>query len=513
MRNKNLRIKAWTAALTITCAFIAIPAPITHAEESVLELQAQYDQLEQQIVENQKKLDEKKQESSEQKVIVSEIESEISDLNSQITILNKKIDLLNSEIGTLSGSIQTLDREISVMDKQIAQTRENISVAKVQIDETYDKAINRLSKSYMAGTASDLELLLGAKSLADVLTWQQYIQNATQYDHEIIESLKTNIAALQDLETQLDLTIADAQAKKAEAETQKTELVDKQADVASSADDLNVKKNTANAKRNEAYALLKTMNIESKEYQELDAQMRAEEERIDAEMNARLAKIASVQQDPVPVTTEAPVDTPTTTKPESTTTAEVDAAVPYEAQDESNGFFDTSESPAEADPTTTTAATTTTQPATIAPSVSGNSPKERGLICPVQNSHAVVSGTYPYYASGGVHHGIDIVITDQGKTMGHDIVSPQSGTVITVGYGDASRGNYMEIDHGNGLVTRYYHCSALTVSLGQSVSKGQLIGKIGDTGNATGPHLHFEVLLNTTSGLIRQNPLAYISVP
>ena len=85
--------------------------------------------------------------------------------------------------------------------------------------------------------------------------------------------------------------------------------------------------------------------------------------------------------------------------------------------------------------------------------------------------------------------------------------------MITVGYDMASRGHYFEIDHGNGLVTRYYHCSAVSVSLGQTVKQGQEVAKIGETGNANGPHLHFEVLLNTKNGLIRQNPLSYISVP
>ena len=221
MQKKNWKIKLSTSALALACAVIVFPTPISHAEESVLELQAQYDQLEKQIKENQKKLEEKKQESKDQKEVVTEIESELGELNSQITILNKKIELLDGEIDSLNGNIQSLDSEIAVMDRQITQTRENIAVAKEQIDETYDKVITRLSKSYMAGTASDLELLLGAKSLADVLTWQQYIQNASEYDKKIIDTLKFNISALEDLETQLDTTIADAEAKKAEAKAQK----------------------------------------------------------------------------------------------------------------------------------------------------------------------------------------------------------------------------------------------------------------------------------------------------
>ena len=505
MRNKTLRIKALAAAFVIVCAVITFPAPVSYAEESVLELQAQYDKLERQIRENQKLIDKKKKESNDQKEVVNEIESEIKDLNVQITILNKKIDLLNSEIGTLSGSIQQLDQQIETMDKQIVETRANIAVTKSQIDKTYKKAIDRLSKNYMAGYGSELELLLGARSLADVLTWQQYIKNATEYDRNMLDSLNAQIESMEEMETQLDQTIADAQTKKAEAETQKSELEVKQADISTSSDDLIVKKNSANAMRNEAYTLLKTLDKESKEYQELDAQMRAEEERIDAEMNARLARIASVQEDPVPATTAAPETTtaaPTTTTTTTTTSLPADESEPV-----ANG-------PDKTETTTTTTTTTTTQPATIAATVSeSNNPRARGLICPIQDPHAQVTGGYPAYQNGKKHNGIDIVVSDKGRTMGHDIVAPQSGKVITVGYGDSSCGNYIEIDHGNGLVTRYYHMSAILVSLGQSVSQGQVIGKVGDTGNTTGPHLHFEVLINTRDGLIRQNPLDFISVP
>ncbi len=69
-----------------------------------------------------------------------------------------------------------------------------------------------------------------------------------------------------------------------------------------------------------------------------------------------------------------------------------------------------------------------------------------------------------------------------------------------------SYGQYILIDHGNGLSTLYAHNSSLVVSVGDQVSKGQIIAYSGESGNATGPHVHFEVRLNGT----RVNPMSYL---
>ena len=69
--------------------------------------------------------------------------------------------------------------------------------------------------------------------------------------------------------------------------------------------------------------------------------------------------------------------------------------------------------------------------------------------------------------------------------------------MIEAGWG-GSAGNWIIIDHGEGIVTKYMHHSALAVRAGQYVEKGQQIGYVGSTGQSTGPHLHFEVWVNGT---------------
>jgi murein DD-endopeptidase MepM/ murein hydrolase activator NlpD len=88
------------------------------------------------------------------------------------------------------------------------------------------------------------------------------------------------------------------------------------------------------------------------------------------------------------------------------------------------------------------------------------------------------------------HPGMDI----DGE-RGDLVTASADGTVVKAGY-TGGYGNMVEIDHGNGLVTRYGHMSKLDVEIGDKVTRGQLLGLIGSTGRSTGPHLHFELRLN-----------------
>lgn len=84
---------------------------------------------------------------------------------------------------------------------------------------------------------------------------------------------------------------------------------------------------------------------------------------------------------------------------------------------------------------------------------------------------------------------------DQGASEGTPIKAAGSGYVVRSSY-DSSSGNCIVINHGNGFVTTYMHCSVLLVKVGQQVKKGDIIAKVGSTGTSTGPHLHFAVSYN-----------------
>ena len=100
------------------------------------------------------------------------------------------------------------------------------------------------------------------------------------------------------------------------------------------------------------------------------------------------------------------------------------------------------------------------------------------------------------------HTGVDI----GNAPTGTDIYAVKSGKVITAGWNTAY-GNRVIIDHGNGITTMYAHASKLLVKVGDTVTQGQVIAKVGSTGYSTGPHLHFEVRKDGAS----QNPKNYIN--
>ncbi len=101
---------------------------------------------------------------------------------------------------------------------------------------------------------------------------------------------------------------------------------------------------------------------------------------------------------------------------------------------------------------------------------------------------------------GRMHQGIDLA-----APTGTPIYAAQSGSVIRSGWG-GGYGNHVVVNHGGGFATLYGHMSRIGTSTGSKVSRGEVIGYVGSTGNSTGPHLHFETRVNGTA----YNPLSYL---
>ncbi|MDP6669737.1 MAG: M23 family metallopeptidase [Candidatus Krumholzibacteria bacterium] len=95
----------------------------------------------------------------------------------------------------------------------------------------------------------------------------------------------------------------------------------------------------------------------------------------------------------------------------------------------------------------------------------------------------------PFTGKPSFHRGLDL-----GAPKGTPIFSTADGRVRKVRYSNVHFGNTVEVDHGNGFVTRYAHCDRIEVSKGQKVARGDVIAGVGSTGHSTAPHLHYEVI-------------------
>ena len=132
---------------------------------------------------------------------------------------------------------------------------------------------------------------------------------------------------------------------------------------------------------------------------------------------------------------------------------------------------------------------TTSAPTNVDVTYTGGS-----LQWPVSSGGTITSRFGPRESPGGIgsryHQGLDI-----GCPTGTPIVACEAGTVIAASY-SGSMGNYVTIAHSSSLTTTYMHNSSICVSVGQTVSRGQVIALAGSTGNSTGPHCHLGVRVN-----------------
>lgn len=133
------------------------------------------------------------------------------------------------------------------------------------------------------------------------------------------------------------------------------------------------------------------------------------------------------------------------------------------------------------------------------PAYTASTAKSSGILS-APMGHIEVSSAYGASRGSRRHAGVDLR-----NPAGTPFGAAADGVVIFAGY-SGSYGNIIKVDHGGGLQTYYAHCDSMYVSAGEKVTKGQSLGTVGSTGNATGNVLHFEVRVNG----VAQNPMNYI---
>lgn len=141
------------------------------------------------------------------------------------------------------------------------------------------------------------------------------------------------------------------------------------------------------------------------------------------------------------------------------------------------------------------------------------SKKEADFDLPVDDPYVVTQGygktSFSSHYKGGLHNGIDYVA--QGNTS---IRSVAKGKIKATGdMGRYGYGKWVAVDHGNGLTTLYGHFSSVKVSKGEKIDKGDNLGKMGNTGFSTGPHLHFSVFASETFEIVESSSVKNIFIP
>lgn len=499
----------------LICAYAVVPSfadftyvsgstkkPETTTNAELAQLQEKYDALEKKIEQGDKLLNDVESGKKEQSKNIDIIQSNINDINRQIEILEQRVSVLNGDIKTLNSSINVLNRQISKLNTEITELEDVIYETSGMADILWGKIRGRLMINYMAGSASNLEVLLGVKDLPTLFTKLQIIRNLSAYDDAILAQFEESLEKLNNLNDVLSADKAALDEKMALLTGEKTTLASRQSDIEASQYVLDLKKQLSEHKYKEAVQYFKTLDETSDDYAAMLKMLSDEQEKVDAEINAYLLKYgSSASSTPEGTTSQSGNTASSTTQPTTQRTTTKYAGLT------SPGAYTGTLAPSTENATEST--TEITFPSkTAAPVIT---PESIHLIWPVPYKNCYISAQYGQYPSGGAHHGMDICV--RGGSEGKNVVASADGVVISYGFNHWSMGNYIIIDHGYGLFTAYYHMQKLFVEKGDRVTQGQVIGLVGHTGNTTGPHLHFEVRISRNGTITRVNPLKFVTMP
>lgn len=434
------RIKRILCALLSVC-LISMPFALSVTStgaESIDSLQQQLKELEEQNQQYQAEL-EKAQSDIKEKEKYNET------LVSKIEVLNKKITLTRESINSLN--------------KDIDAKRAEIDKANANIDSQLDTLAERLRTIYMAGNASELEIIFGAKDFSDFIDKVSIVKAVSKSDKELIDEIKVKLAEITK--------------QKKSLEEDKTKLEEQQTSLQADMDEFNElleenKETLANLYQRSAGVkdALQQAALESDEIEGMIADYYKKQQQL--------------------------------------------AAANSQTNNNSGSSNNSSNNNSNSSNNNSSSNNTPSQPST--PTVTP--PTTSGYVWPCPGFYYLSSPFGDTEDRGYNHGGIDIA---GGGIMGTPTLAADGGTVVAVyngcyhnwgKYGSCGcgggYGNYVFIDHGNGKMTIYGHLSSAIVSYGQTVSKGQTIGYVGSTGNSTGPHLHFECRYNG----VKYNPMS-----
>lgn len=407
------------------------------------ELQQKIEQLDGEIAANKNKLNALKDKKESQEEYLETLEKQIDTVEEKATSLQVQVNTLDKSISKLDKQIDSLTKEIKQTKKQIKKAEEDIVTMEETIDNTSERMAEKLRASYMKGSESTLQILMGADSLASFMTRLEMMKRTSENDKKDIEDFRDTVVSLKETRKQL---VSDKEAldkKKAERQESKQELVTQRASLKKKQKEYNSTVSQLESQYGEIDTYVKELDKSSAVYENYIKKLQAEKQAADAEIDRILKEYYQNNQS---------------------------------SGGSAGGSYDTSSSWA----------------------------------WPLGSASCYISSHYGYrdpsVSGWGFHGGTDIT---GGGIHGKPVYATKAGKVITAVTSNSGYGIYVLIDHGNGYSSLYAHMSARYVNTGDTVKKGQMIGRVGSTGNSTGPHLHFEIRVYGE----KKNPMNYVKKP
>lgn len=425
---------------------------------------------------------------------LSDLEKQKQEVQQKQSELNSGIQQKTSEISQNQTTLEKIIAKIRELDNQIIETQTKIDVAQAEIDQTkveideLRKSIEELERKIAereellkeraraiqlsGGSVDYIDVLLGANSFVDFIDRFSAVNILIEADREIMREQAADKKLLAEQKAEVETKLAEQEAKKAELvnlknslDAQKNEQAQLEKDLKAEQARLATEKSALEAEHNE------TMNISA----DLEKKIGAEQ--------ARLAEIAR--------------------KAEEARLAREAAARKAEAERQAAASAAAASKASAASAPATAPATQVTQ-ASVASNVGSST-----FILPSTGRFTSGFGGRDIGAGAESHLGMDIA-----NSPGTPVVAAASGMVSHAG-NMGGYGNVVILTHSiNGQThsTVYGHMNSINVSVGQSVSQGQQVGGMGNTGRSTGTHLHFEIHVGPWNGARSNavNPAPYV---
>lgn len=495
MQNKSKVIKCASCALAATLLIgNSTTLATSNLEEQLNQTRSNLTEVQEQISSDQSAIDSLESNIDSSKKNQSDVNYELEILNNERLTLEEKIYEINSQIQTTVNKIFDLESQIVDITNELEIKEIEIQETKNSIEKNTELLIERIRISYKMGDVRKIEILMTSSDINDFLSRNKMITTVTKYDNELINQLNEDKAKLEVLQMELNGQKASLEIAKQNAEDEKVKLDEQKSIQEALLEEIKVKES-------ENYELLSSINsqilsfeaslnekIESKnilserqvkltaEISEIERKINEENERIERERKEREEREKQAREEAERI---AAAEAREKAEAEERRAQEELRKQKEALEEKKEELEDVKENYDNVERNDSTYA----WPAASYRVTSYFGPRR-----------APTNGASTY------HRGIDIA-----GASGTAIYATASG-VVSRRYYTFGGGNQIEIDHGNGVKSVYKHLSRYNVSVGQSVSKGQRIASMGNTGISTGPHLHFEILINGT----QVNPLPYI---